>query len=541
MSPEKTYQILRRTEQGEAVDVLSFGIESGDVATRDRCIETLAYRKDAASHRVLLRLWPEHREAIIVQLGTQSSDRVPWFGSVIERLDDPITSDPDLRVASEIVSNFHLTGALPRLIDLARNHKNRETREAVLEAVVSLSQHWGTLARNNYAGMNPTPSLERERLSVMDRFHATAREFQNHRCEKFIDAMLLLATWNDSALQSIIKEDTPYRKVVLRRMRSSKLRGAVILLAGFLRRRTIPESVIGVMWQRSDVVFREFLLRAISATPDGTIIQHLQEYGLPECLRGGTELVHQIDPAHDASLAQAYSAAMGRNPETLLVILELIERQMTMGASSHTPPNARTHVAFAQSLHRCERPSMEFWLHAMRSPVMDGELDAPPDLLDPQSDLAARICSRLVALVLQDDSPLGQVAAELLSELSIQQALPQFRKLSLVQRLRLGRTLIQIDGQTIEVIQDGLRHAVMQRRLEAIEFAKTLGLIDLMVEPLAMIARGDHQIVRMAATEALADAQGEASAALLLELCNSEQPSLCDAARDALQMRGFTV
>ncbi|TWU02077.1 hypothetical protein Pla100_18170 [Neorhodopirellula pilleata] len=539
MSLETTYLILRRSKQSEAADALSVGVSSGDATTRERCIETLAYRCDSASHRVLTRSWSQYSEAIIARLETQSHDDAAWFGSVISLLKDPTTSASDLCSACDIASRFHLTKALPRLIELARNHDAREVREAMLDGVVSLSYHWGKLARNQYAGMKPSPTLERERVGVMEQFDSTARDYQSHRSDKFIDAMLMLATWNDPVLLSICNEDTPSRQIILRRMRSSKVRGIVVLLAGYLRRKTIPESVVGVIWQRADAVFREYLLRAVSVTPSATILHHFQEFGLPECLRGGVELAEQIDRAHDASLAQAYSAAMAQNPETLLVILELIDRQWKHAAASRQCPNEQTIAAFAQSLHRCQRPSMDFWLQAMNSPLMDGDVDAPQDSLDSQSDRAARICRLLIDLSLQEDSPLAQVASDLLSELTIQQALPHFCKSSPIQRVRLGRTLIQIDGQTIAVIQDGLRHAVMQRRLEAIDFAKTLGLVDLMFEPLSTIARGDHQIVRMAATEALADAQGEASADLLRELCNAEQPSLRDAAREALQARGL--
>lgn len=540
MSLEKTYRILQRSNQDEVANVLGLGVNLGDSATRDVCIETLADRDDDASHRILSRSWSRHRDAIIGRLKARKDVRTPWFDSIIESIQNPELSGLDLATAAEIAAELDLSDALPHLVELANHHDQRETREVILESVLSLSQNWGSLARNQYAGTKPSPTLERERLRMMEQFQSIYQNYQRHRCEKLIDAMLTLATWNDPALQSILKQDTPSRKVLLRRMRSSQIRGVVILLAGYLRRRSIPEPVIGVMWQRDDVVFREFLLRAVSASPNGTIIQHLQEFGLPDCLRGGTQLVEQIDRAHDASLAQAYSAAMGQNPETLLVILELIERQTTNMEASNAHSNEQVFASFAQSLHRCERPSLEFWLHAMNSPLMDGDLDAPHNWLDPQSDLAARICRGLVALSQKIESPLAQVATELLSELNIQQVLPLFRKLSPIQRLRLGRILIQIDGQTIEVVQDGLRHAVMQRRLESIEFAKTLGLVDLMVEPLAAIARGDHQIVRMAATGALADAHSEASADLLRELSRSEQPSLSDAAREALQTRGLT-
>lgn len=583
MSLDKTFQILLQSKRTDAPQVLANGVLRGDAGTRDRCIETLAHRDDPRSHEALTRLWSDFREHIIAKLDSCETHSVAYFSSIVEQLQDPNTTDELVGVHRDIAATFHLTDALPRLIDIAWKHQSRELRESTLNAVIAICQQWGNQARRNYAGLRPSPTLERSRLAAMTQLHAAAQDFQSHRCESLLDAFLLLSNWNDPTLQAVFKQDNPCRKLIVRRLRSSGNLGIMELLAGYFRRRSIPDSVIGTVLQRSDAAYREVLLRAISPKPSNTIVNNLNEFGLPDCLRGGVELLRELGTDRDAAIAHVYSSAMNQNPETLLVLLEIVERHSPdqqnkdpenknpdsrSGPVSSNPPNPRktdkeslasakarrdrTLEAATTAFSRIAPPSIQFWLHAMNSPIMDGDVveseikqleqdndDQPA--IDPQSETAAVICTGLVDLAVGEDCPLARHAADLLTELSIHRTLPLFASLSDAQRLRLGRVLMQIDTSTIDVIRDGLRHAVMQRRLEAIEFAQTLGLVDLMLEPFTTIAKTDHQTVRLATAAALGYARSEESADLLRLLSTSQQPSLRDTALASLNMRGIVT
>ncbi|WP_404305994.1 hypothetical protein [Neorhodopirellula lusitana] len=590
MSLETTYKILSATTQSEAVGVLARGAASGVLEVQSRCYRTLVYRRDIASHEAVLARWPGDQKLIADAIdqgdggprlnsstradspaadsqptdlpsegnGKEVSDRsgqtrsldCPFLKSVMQWLDGPDCDEKTLHKTIEIVSLFQMRDALPRLISLATSHASHLVREASVEVVLSMAQIWGRQARRNYAGLRPSPDMERKRIAVTTMLLNTLVQFQSHRQEGLLDSFLVLVTWNDPCLQSTLGQDTPCRTLILRRLRNSRRQNVMELLAGYFRRRTIPDCVLSLLLQRKDATYRESLLQSISATPTAATLANLKEYGLPDCLRGGVAMLRDLGIDRDAAVAHAYSTAMQQDPETIAVLLEIVDRHRDRIANAKAESKAKGGSgkvadevidSVAISLSRCECPNMDFWLDAFASGIMDGNIFSELEHEDSHSDRAAKICLRLIELSQNDFPAFAKAGTRLLSELTIQKAISAFPKLSEDKKMRLGRALMQVDSSTLEVVKDGLRHAVMQRRLEAIEFTQTLGLVDLMIEPLAVIARTDHQTARLVAVRALGTSQGEASSELLKELADSHQGSLRDAAVVSMKERGMSV
>lgn len=529
MSLEKTYQTLVTTQRSDATDVLVRGVRLGDVDTQIQCIKSLARRTDQRSHDALIGLWNDHAVRIESALDGLVTD---VFDTVTARLAEVGVDDEGASELVEMSVRFRINTALAPLIELSLNHSDVSFREICLDAVLRLSQYWGHQARRDYPHLRQTPTLERARLDITARLLDIANDFLAHRCEGLLDALLTLSTWSDAAIRAVLQTDTPCRAIILRRIRHSRHSSVLELLAGFITRRSIPAEVLPIMLQRHDDSYRELLLEAISSSPSPTTVNNLKEFGLPDCLRGGVSMLRVLGRDRDAAVAHAYTAAMQSNPETIAVLLEILDRQ-----SERSEAGCEWHDSIAVSMGRCDRPSMEFWLRGLRSSIMDDPDQATFEDNMSMDDLAALICTRLIALSQNDDSGMAGRANDLLETLTIQNALPAFAKLSVEQRLRLGRALMQVDSTTLDVVGDGLRHAVMQKRLEAIAFAQTLGLVDLMVEPIAKIAREDHQTARLAATAALGTAHGASANEILQELANCQLGSVRDVAEECLQSR----
>jgi HEAT repeat protein len=231
---------------------------------------------------------------------------------------------------------------------------------------------------------------------------------------------------------------------------------------------------------------------------------------------------------------------MQHDPETIATLLEILQRH-----TGETSTDEQTRAAIAISLARCDVPEVNYWLLAFQSQRMDqwlsDETTITPNNNPSLEDRAAEVCMRLVQSVQSPDANIAKLSLRLLRELNINNTLTLFPELSSDQRLRIGRVLMQIDPETLDTVRDGLRHAVMRRRLEAIEFAQTLGLVDLMIEPFTVIVKNDHQSVRLAAASAMGAAVSDASAELLRELSASPHGSLRETAIEALHRRGITV
>ena len=527
---EKTYQILATTQRTDATEVLVNGVRRGDASTQTHCIETLARRTSERSHDALIELWGDHS----VQIESALADsKTIFFDTVAKRLSQ---IDVDGKPAKELVEmsvRFRINSALKPLIELSLSHQDTSFRQTCLNAALSLSQYWGHQARRDYPGVPHSPIIERQRLDVTNQLLLVAEDFLSHRCEGLLDALLALSIWSDAALRSVLRTDTPCRAILLRQIRHSSHSSVLELLAGYIQRRSIPEEVLAIMLQRQEDSYRELLLEAITSSPSPITVNNLREFGLPDCLRGGVSMLRELGIDRDAAVAHAYTAAMQGSPETLAVLLEILERQ-----SEHISDGSTLHDAIAVSMARCNRPEMSFWLRGCRSSIMDDPDQATFQDDLSTDDLAAMICTRLIALSQDDDLGVSDHAMDLLKSFNIQNALPVFGELSDEQRVRLGRALMQVDPSTVDVVGDGLRHAVMQKRIDAIVFAQTLGLVDLMIEPIARIAREDHQTARLAATEALGNAHSEMSRTVLEELSTSPLGTIRDLAFGCLEQRG---
>ncbi|MCM2372245.1 hypothetical protein [Aporhodopirellula aestuarii] len=569
MSLETTYRILAVSTRPESVDVLASGIAGGDAETRQRCFRTLAIRPCHRSHELLIENWTKYRDEIVEATTTH---RERFAATVVTELETELihgkTADAEAgieraKVLTQIVSALAIREAMPQLIDAAWKNTSHVVREYCVDTVLVLSNTWGKHARRQYAGQRTDPNVERSRLALTAHLLDCAKNFQKHRNEQLLDAFLVLSTWNDPALRSCLENESPCRTLILRRLRSSRLQAVMELLAGFIRRRTIPECVLGLMLQRCDAMYCETLLEVISPEPLPVTLANLKEFGLPDCLRGGVSLLRTLGTDRDSAIAHAYTMAMQHAPETIAVLLEILERHRVPTANSE---HACDSVSIC--LSRCEVPKLDYWLQAVHSERIDAMLQPSADenpntasgavasdettadttdaaqgfsLSESFEDRAAEVCLRLIRWAQSSNARFAKPAKRLLGELNINNMLPLFPTLSTDVRLRIGRMLMQIDSSTLDVVRDGLRHAVMRRRLEAIEFAQTLGLVELMIEPFKMIVHTDHQRARLAAAEALGTATCDSSANLLKELTTSPLGSLRDAAKESLSRRGIAV
>lgn len=533
MSIETSYQILANSNSPDAADVLATGIDRGDPETKARCIVASAGLRDSASHEKLIDGWDRFRDSIPSAFPTHSHPNpAPYiFNTVVSHLNNATHPERYLSNAIEMAVAFGILRATPGLIQLAIIHPSRSIRRLSLKAVNEMSLRWGHEARGKHNPNRSFSTLDRQRFEVARQLLEVVCERSQNSQEEFLDAFIAISRWDDPTLKLALKDGSRCQTILLQRMHDSSNRGVMDLLVGFLSRRAIPESIIGVAWKRVDQAFRDCLLGSIVPRQSPYTIKYFREHGLPDCLRGGLSLLRDVSPDHDVAIAHVYSSATRPNPETLLLLTEIVQR--------HSPGGNDLHDSVAICMSRCIRPDFQYWIGALDSPLLE-QVDSPNDLLAlSPNDSAAIVCRRLIAILQSSHAGLAKQAGSLLAELNIQNALPRFQNLSRDQQRRLGQTLLKVDESTLTVVRDRLRHAVMNSRLDAIAFAQTVGLVDSFIQPLTQMARHDFQAVRLAATKAFGHASGKASGDLLKEFSSSSQGSIRDAATASLQMRGL--
>ncbi|MEM6979266.1 MAG: hypothetical protein AAF539_06315 [Planctomycetota bacterium] len=542
---QATFDVLSKSRSDAAAAVLGRAVRSS--STQMFAIKALAASRHPAHHAELITAWRLSPEAVTDALGTSNAAQMidehaeSWHLALATSLLDQALSREDRCRHLDMALQYPHPTLLVPLVRIAQKNPDATVGDRAGQALLKLCNQLGEFGR---AGQQRQSSDVVAHHRVARRVRSEAlRKLHNelHRDDMksgsqtvirplVLDAWLSLASWEDSLLRQAFEFKSPLGSSLVKRLRSSRQPGVVRLLAGYIRRQQIPERVLHPLMLRKDVAMRDAMLEAVSRQPNASTLGHLREYGLPESLRGGRELMLGLPVVHDAALCQAYSVALPNDGETLAVILSaLIRRSPSIEA------------VVAESLGRCHVPELTRWVPAA---TRDHDLPTTDDLMhhinsspDAVTHRDACVLEGLIELTLSTSPRLQAVGRRLLSKLNLDELLPQFAQLSPAQRRRMGQLMLRVDTTSLDTIRDGLRHPVMRRRLEAIEFAEALALVDLVLDPLAVIAEDDHQLARIAVAKALGTAKSEQSLEVLYKLSQSLQGSVADTASAAIRER----
>ena len=537
-SLDVTFDILTTHSSPSAGEVLQFGATSDDQSTRQNCLRAMAHRKDVKSLNWLINRFEKYHDDLLSALTTKSGELdAGYLGTAVTKqlAKDGWNQAIGLRLI-DLVDCLNQTASLARLIDLAQNHEDSLIRAASGEVTLALASPLSKAVRHRGDGERINPELERFRQSIAELLGEAVERYNTHRNTDLLDAFLVISDWNDVLFQRLLSDESPTQETLLRRMRTSEHQSVLQLLAGFIRRRKIPGPVIGLLLRRHDAKFCETLLETIGDNPTPVTAINLREYGLPDCLRGGESFMRSLGSDRDGAMCNAYSIAMPHEPESIHLVIAMLERG--------GPSAIRTAEL---CLKRIEAPELADWISVLQDSLekqvaLDAEKDGSgttEQTLD--CDRTIRLLDELIALSDSESKPLAAAAQSLLAHLNTAEVLPIFGELSPEVGKQLGRILMQTDSGTLDMVRQGLRHAVMQNRLDAIAFAESLGLIDLMIDPLRQIAKTDHQLAKLRTAQALAHGTGSQSEAVLRDLCSLPDGSLRDAAVVSMAERGLTV
>ena len=498
----------------------------------------MAHRKDVKSLNWLINRFEKYHDDLLSALTTKSGELdAGYLGTAVTKqlAKDGWNQAIGLRLI-DLVDCLNQTASLARLIDLAQNHEDSLIRAASGEVTLALASPLSKAVRHRGDGERINPESERFRQSIAELLGEAVERYNTHRNTDLLDAFLVISDWNDALFQRLLSDESPTQETLLRRMRTSEHQSVLQLLAGFIRRRKIPGPVIGLLLRRHDAKFCETLLETIGDNPTPVTAINLREYGLPDFLRGGESFMRSLGSDRDGAMCNAYSIAMPHEPESIHLVIAMLERG--------GPSTIRTAEL---CLKRIEAPELADWIDVLEDSL---EQQSAADAANDDSATAGRksdfdrplqLLDDLIALSDHESKPLAAAAQSLLTHLNTAEVLPIFGDLSPEVGKQLGRILMQTDSGTLDMIRQGLRHAVMQNRLDAIAFAESLGLIDLMIDPLRQIAQTDHQLAKLRTAQALAHGTGSQSEAVLRDLCSIQDGSLRDAAIASMAERGLTV
>ena len=501
-----TYEVLGSTRNEAAVDVLIAALDDTNDASRRYALNALLSRSEPRSPQQVLAHWDKLMPDDLRVLRPKKS----WMAATVDKA--LRSAGEEVMTAIEVAESLFLTDAFPQLILLAESSASRAIKNRATRAVHAMVGPLGSDARQD----RDQPTV---RGPVLARLADSVRRFSMHRNDQLVDAFLLVSTWGDGDFRQMLADGGPQIDLIYRRLRESEDPGVIDLLAGFVRRRNIPDRVAEIIQSRDDELFRDALLRKISHEPTATVLRNLRDLGMPKCCRGGEEIMDSIAPDYRAALVQLYVAANQDVLETLHLIAATVERGS---------PGCETAAAIGFS--RCEVPEVDFWMRAA-VPVADGDEEVIA------SDENARLLKRLIDLLDHRDPALVRGVRRVLGPLHATEMLNRFESLRPRSRRRLGRVVMMIDPDAIDRVRDALRHPVLSNRLEAIASADALAVVDLLSDSFEHITREDHQEARIRAAEVMSQAKGEKTLRLLRDMTNLPECPVKDAAIGALRRR----
>jgi hypothetical protein len=501
-----TYEALAKTRNEAAVDVLLAALSDESDDTRRRALTAIISRSEPKSAQQVLAHWDLLQADDLRVLRPKKKWLAPAVESMLKEGGD------DVSVAIEAATALGITTVMDHLVSLAESSGSRQLRQTATDAVIDLVQPLGHDARLDRG--QPTV-----RGPVLARLADSVRRFSMHKNEQLVDALLLVVTWGDADFRQLIGEKSDQFELICKRLRHSHYPGINDLVAGFLRRRRIPEPISAIIRQREQVEFRDALLRTIGSDPSATIVRNLGDIGVPVSCRGGESLVQEVPPEYRAAVAHLYTAADTDELRKLNIVTDTVLRG---------GPGCES--AASSCFARCEVPSIEIWMRAAVT-IADGNEAGIA------RDENSRLLTRLIDLLDHSDPALVRSVRRILQPLHAEEMLYRFDSLRPRTRRKLGRVVMRVDPDALDRIRDALRHPVLKNRLAAIATADAFAAVDLLSDSFRHISREDHQEARIRAAKVMSNAESEDTLTMLREMVQLPESPVRDAAVEALQKR----
>ncbi len=501
-----TFDTLGKTRNEAAVEVLLAALWCDDAKTRGRALSTLLCRTEARACQKVLAGWDRLQAEELHALKQKKN----WMAATIEQA--LVQGGQDVARAIRAARSLELTAVIGQLVMLAESSGSRPIRTLASDAILDIARPLGREARAD----RDQPTV---RSPVLARLADSVRRFSMHHNEKLVDAFLLVATWGDGDFRQLISENSPQRDLIFKRLDESPCDSVNELLAGFIRRRRIPDRIAPIIKNRQHKNFRDALLVTIGNEPSATALRNLREIGLPDCCQGGETLMRELPPQCRAAMAHLSTATESDLLRNLHVVAT---------AAEYGGPGCE--AAAAVCFTRSEVPDIDTWMRAAL-PVADGD----------QTTIAAnenaRLLQRLIHLLDHPEAALVRGVRRILGPLHTEEMLHHLESLRPRSRRKLGQIITIIDPDALDRVRDALRHPVLGNRLAAIAAADALALVDLLSDSFERISRQDHQEARIRAAEAMSEATGQQTLALLREMVDLPESPVRDAAIAALGRR----
>ena len=325
-----TLDVLCKTHNEAAVDVLLAALDSPDAEIRDGALEVLLKRRTVSGHREVINRLPT--------LDSHGREMVARHHRLLGRaIREAIQSAdaPQFAKGSAATLEFRDYDMLPTLLQVAEDEASPH-RDAAAQNVLKLAEMlYEDLA--NRASTSRDPQLMR--THVLHSLEQSLSRFSRHKRSEIVEALLLLAPRDHAVIKQILGDPMhgAYKTVI--DLLTNSPRGGVIRLAlSFLDDPQSPAAAVHVLGRRTDAKFVEHLLRKIGSQPTAVAAQNIRRIEQITWLQGQLTFVDQFDDALQHSAVQLALASGLSKASVFKLIVHLL---------NHGKPGGRRAAAAA--------------------------------------------------------------------------------------------------------------------------------------------------------------------------------------------------
>jgi hypothetical protein len=510
-----TLELLTRTNNEAAVQVLVPGLDCADPAVQEGALVALLKRRSAAGGREILdrmpRMKPEWKTIIRQHRGRMT-------GALRDAI---LGNDRELcEKGCRAAVAFRDYDLLPALLTALDSHGQTQIEMAAktaLELVQALCEEFA-------GGRDPSDRRDPQmvRRYVLGSLESSVHRYGHHKRREVIEAFLLLADRENAALRQILSNAHHGAFLtMIDVLAKSTQRGVLRLLLSFLDDVHAPSATFTVLAGRSDSRFVHYLMRKIGREPTAAMAPNLKRITAVSWLADCRRIIDQLDDA-------------GQHSAVRLVMASGVPRQQAMTVVEtvllHGKPGGRREAARALAdFHGAEADALA--KRALADPDPQVQANIIPQL---RSRGMPGALPHLLELVASPYAVVRKAARESLSEFSFKRFVAAFDMLDDDVRRSTGLLVKKIDPQSVPLLNDELKSPIRTRRLRGLSIVRAIDAVDGVVGTIIDMLHDEDHLVRMEAASTLAGTTAAEGLMALEEALSDTSEVVREAARHSL-------
>jgi HEAT repeat protein len=517
---KNTFEVLCKTHNEAAVDLLLAVLDSPFPAVREGALESLLKRRTVSGHREIIRrlarLDSHGREIVAAQhryLGRALRDAI-------------LSADPQgFATGCAAALEFRDYDMLPTLVHAAEDEQYPYRTPAAQHALQLAQLLYDDLAADRSSQAGRDPQLMRKHM--LHSLEQSVARFPQHKQSEIVEAFLLLAPRDYPALQKILADPMHVAYLgVIDLLTHSVQSGVIRLVLSFVDDPQAPSTVVKLLGRRCDPKFLEHFLHKIGSQPSAAAAQNLRRIDSIAWLNDHVALVDQLDDAAQHGAIQlALASSISRATK-----FKLIEHLLRFGK----PAGRRAAASALAGFHGAEANQL-----------------AQEALADPDPQVQAHvlvqlrprgITGALPILLAMLDNPhevIRSAARRSLEEFSFDRFLAAFDSLDDHVRRTTGPTVRKVDPAAAHRLREEIEARSRTRRIRAIAMAVSLDLVPQFEAPLIQRLTDEDHLVRAEAAKALAQCSSGNARRALQAAKHDRSIVVQEAAAQSLQNWGF--